>query len=1042
MNNEFDIKVNVVEGKNDLQKLKGEFDSTTQSAKETGKAVDEVMNKVSKGEKLPLTDSMKELLTSAQEAQRALTHMVENGGTKVLSSHLMRASELLDEIRKKSKLGEALGVGKNYDMSGFKDVSSFASKMGSVISTLNQEEKAHADLVSKLAKQKEQAELASQRGVVQGAKQAAAEKTAAEKEMARQVAEAEKMVNAEATELARVRTANEKEMLRQVAEAAQMQADAEKKAKKDAAETTIRLAREKAEAEKRAAAEAMANSQFAGMGRDAYSQYQSDGNLEAYKANLQQIIALRDASASRASLPEFVKTGDLNAQLDAVRNLARGADEASKALNGLKQSTDSASASAKRSNGIFSNFGGSLMRIAKLRLLRGIVRSITSAFKEGTQNIYQYSTALGSADASNFKNTMDGLASALLKMKNAIGTAIAPLLSAIVPILQKIVGWVTAAIDALAQFFAVLNGQKTYTRVKDVSVAWQDTADNINGANDEAQEYKRTILGFDEINALDAPNQGGGGSGGGGGSSVSPSDMFEEAPVATTGLQGAINGLAKFIKPAVDMFKAIPDGLDIALTMAQALLEGSPKKFEEALQKLQNLFKKNDTFRGLATGAFGVATDIQTFFENLWTHIKLDAVTVVRDIIRFLKPLLNALGINTDKTLTDLDKTINDLSNDLEWNKDKVETAKKAWKEYAEGKISPAGWTIVQQAVSGCFGKAKGTAEAFFQTVKTMEKYKFDPKLLYLGMNETMTATEKAKVGVQNLHKMVKFLESQGIDTTEIRKQLEEMEGSADKTKNAVGGVQKADDNLQKSGFSLKNKRLEFLDTSGMSDKAKGSIDKVKQAFDILGMLGFDMDDKIDELQRAMNAGKNTSKQVDGVKGSFESLSGYTPIGYGIHMFFQNVGNWITDAWEKLKNFVSGLLGLNDINTTVKTTTEEANSRRKTNQKKNGGFVNGFKNGGFIPRFDGGGINSADIFLANENGMQPELVGHIGNRTAVANQGQMVDAMAAGVYRAMSELMQGNGNTEVNVYMDGQRIANVVDRANRQKNRRMNVRLV
>lgn len=1041
MNNEFDIKVNVVEGKNDLQKLKGEFDSTTQSAKETGKAVDEVMNKVSKGEKLPLTDSMKELLTSAQEAQRALTHMVENGGTKVLSSHLMRASELLDEIRKKSKLGEALGVGKNYDMSGFKEVSSFASKMGSVISTLNQEEKAHADLVSKLAKQKEQAELASQRGVVQGAKQAAAEKTAAEKEMARQVAEAEKMVNAEANELARVRAANEKEMLRQVAEAAQMQADAEKKAKKDAAETTIRLAREKAEAEKRAAADAMANSRFAGMGRDAYSQYQSDGNLEAYKANLQQIIALRDASASRASLPEFVKTGDLNAQLDAVRNLARGADEASKALNGLKQSTDSASSSAKHSNGIFSNFGGSLIRIAKLRLLRGIVRSITSAFKEGTQNIYQYSTALGSADASNFKNTMDGLASSLLKMKNAIGTAIAPLLSAIVPILQKIVGWVTAAIDALAQFFAVLNGQKTYTRVKDVSVAWQDTADNISGATDAAQEYKNTILGFDEINALDSPNQGGGGSGGGGGSSVSPSDMFEEAPVATTGLQGVINGIAKFIKPAVDMFKAIPDGLDIALTMAQALLEGSPKKFEEGLKKIQQLFKKNNTFKDVVTWAFNAATDVQKFFEQLWTKLRLGVAKVARDIIKYLEPALKLIGIDPKKTLQDLDKTIEDLSNEVEWNEDKVKTAKKAWEDFANSKISPAGWTIVQQAVSGAFGKAKGTAEAFFQTIKTMEKYKFDPKLLYLGMDKAKTASERAKIGVENLKKMVKFLESQGIDTSKIRKELEKMEGSADKTKDAVKGVQKADDNLQNSGFSLKGKRNELQGTASMSDSTKKAMDRTRGALNLLQVFGFSMNGKVQQLQNVMNAGKDASGKVDGVKSSLSSLSDYKPTGFGIFDFFANIGKWITDTWNTLKGFVGDLIKIPKTDyTKYYNPDDDSNSRRKTNQKKDGGFITRSM-GGFIPRFDGGGINSADIFLANENG-NPELVGRIGNRTAVANQGQMVEAMSQGIYRAMSELMQGNGTSEVNVYMDGQRIAHVVDRANRQKNRRMNVRLV
>ena len=110
--------------------------------------------------------------------------------------------------------------------------------------------------------------------------------------------------------------------------------------------------------------------------------------------------------------------------------------------------------------------------------------------------------------------------------------------------------------------------------------------------------------------------------------------------------------------------------------------------------------------------------------------------------------------------------------------------------------------------------------------------------------------------------------------------------------------------------------------------------------------------------------------------------------------------------------------------------------------KANGGFVNGYANGGIIPRFDGGGINSAQLFLANENGMPPEMIGTIGNRTAVANQGQMVEAMAEGVYRAMSNVMSnGNSNTEVNVYMNDEVVARAADRGNRSLNRRFNVSL-
>lgn len=52
-----------------------------------------------------------------------------------------------------------------------------------------------------------------------------------------------------------------------------------------------------------------------------------------------------------------------------------------------------------------------------------------------------------------------------------------------------------------------------------------------------------------------------------------------------------------------------------------------------------------------------------------------------------------------------------------------------------------------------------------------------------------------------------------------------------------------------------------------------------------------------------------------------------------------------------------------------------------------------YANGGFVPR--------GDLFLANENA--PEFVGNIGNRTAVANNNQIVQGIASGVQHANAE---------------------------------------
>lgn len=74
-----------------------------------------------------------------------------------------------------------------------------------------------------------------------------------------------------------------------------------------------------------------------------------------------------------------------------------------------------------------------------------------------------------------------------------------------------------------------------------------------------------------------------------------------------------------------------------------------------------------------------------------------------------------------------------------------------------------------------------------------------------------------------------------------------------------------------------------------------------------------------------------------------------------------------------------------------------------------------------IPRFASGGYPvRGDLFIANDPG--PEMVGTIGNRTAVANNDQIVEAVSAGVYRAVMAAMNGNqgGETPLIVNLDGE----------------------
>lgn len=113
-------------------------------------------------------------------------------------------------------------------------------------------------------------------------------------------------------------------------------------------------------------------------------------------------------------------------------------------------------------------------------------------------------------------------------------------------------------------------------------------------------------------------------------------------------------------------------------------------------------------------------------------------------------------------------------------------------------------------------------------------------------------------------------------------------------------------------------------------------------------------------------------------------------------------------------------------------TFKDSNGKVHTIYKKDGGI---FKNGRWhdIAQYASGGYpNSGQMFIAREAG--PELVGRIGNSTAVLNNDQIVSSVSAGVYQAVRSAMsetQGSSNVVFEVQGDPNRIFKVVQKQSR-----------
>lgn len=225
------------------------------------------------------------------------------------------------------------------------------------------------------------------------------------------------------------------------------------------------------------------------------------------------VSGLADAMNEVKDTTPFMKTalGEVNqANIDMLKSTLALQSPLGKIANHFANIAKKAKSSGHSVGQLFS----SLKRIAMYRLLRTALKAIGDAFSEGLSNAYQYSKIVGTELAP----ALDHLASINLKMKNQLGALAGQLLIAVMPLLTRLIDFVTKLADRLTEVMAALNGNPTYQKAKDVSTVWED-------ATTAVKEYKQQLLGLDEINLLNTNN-------GGNGAVTSPiEDMFEDVPV-------------------------------------------------------------------------------------------------------------------------------------------------------------------------------------------------------------------------------------------------------------------------------------------------------------------------------------------------------------------------------------------------------------------------------------------------------------------------------------------------------------------------------
>lgn len=625
----------------------------------------------------------------------------------------------------------------------------------------------------------------------------------------------------------------------------------------------------------------------------------------------------------------------------------------------------------------------------------------------------------------------------------------------------------------------------------DAASGMDDVGGAAGGASSKVKELKKQLMGFDEINNItpetDSSGGGGGGGASGGGSLLSEEDLWRYE--ATAGADTVADKLFNALKDALaaegwtGVGKFIGESLNNSLksvNMPQILrtFETIGRSFAEMLNGVfatdglaQNLGRTiGDSIDQGIRLAYGFVTAFDfgqfgTFlgdaFRSMWENVNWSKATVsiiagVNGWFTTVRNAINGAGLsdlganigtmlrlsveNIDWSLIG-DTLASGLSNAFGFLASMLRNFD--FGKFASG-ISEAinsflfntDWAAVGETIIlGLSGVAQtitqvifnletwaGIAKAIFEALLGALKGVFENPQGFLdlillittpftGLVTTLSRAFPTLAGV--IAKVFPKLGELGEKLVVVKDFVKTLPGSFSKAfanvKNAVGDLSR----------NIANKFNTAYETvTGAWGKVFGFF---KNVFDKVGKLAKNLGGLIkNKLIKAYKAVTDKfkgfatiikTKVVDPAK---KALSGIgSAVGHAVKYGFLHA---IGGALTLVQNSINGVLGiLNNI--------PGVNISNMT-------FADDFKARYYAK---GGFPNAGQMFVAREAG--PELVGTIGGRTAVANNDQIVEAVAAGVAQAVKSVLGNNSsggkNITISLNLDGRQIIKSINSAQR-----------
>lgn len=184
----------------------------------------------------------------------------------------------------------------------------------------------------------------------------------------------------------------------------------------------------------------------------------------------------------------------VNSHIDSFAKKIKEA--AQKYLPLFRRETEKAKSALYGFNGRIKNLAMSLLIFNQIS---AAFRAASSAISAGFKNLYE--------DNERFRTSVDGLRASVLTLENAFAAAFRPVVDMAVPYIQKLVEWLTEAVNLAGQLFAALTGRKTYTRaIRQTAAASKEAAgaakEEADAEDDKTDAIKKQLSPLDDLNNL------------------------------------------------------------------------------------------------------------------------------------------------------------------------------------------------------------------------------------------------------------------------------------------------------------------------------------------------------------------------------------------------------------------------------------------------------------------------------------------------------------------------------------------------------------